>query len=207
MQMRDGRDEFRESLLELDGPLRKRLLALDEPVARDDWDDVVMRSHLRRLARPGVGALIAVVAVCAAAVSAIGLGLLGPQGSRPSPTAAAAVTAGSPLPYATLIADSRPRSGLCYQVTAARSFCKSAVGPLKVSWGRGAVFGAVSGQAISSVQISFSDGTSVKPHIAWLPAPVSTGFFVSRIPAGKIVTDVTGYKAGRVLGEDPWYAL
>jgi hypothetical protein len=207
MQMRNGMNEYRESLDELDDPLRARLLALDEPVSRDDWDEVVRRSHMRGLAGPAAGVLVAAAVACVAAISALGVGPFGPH-SAGAPAAASAPVAGrSALPYATLISDAQPRSGLCYRVTEARSFCKQVVGPLKVSWEQGRVFGAVSEQAISSVRIRFSDGTSVEPRIAWLPAPVSTGFFVYRIPPGKIVTDVTGYEAGQVLGQDPWYAL
>jgi hypothetical protein len=207
MQMRDGTEEVRESLGELDETLRARLLGLDEPVARDDWAAVVRRSRRRRVVSPAAGAMVAAVAVSAAVVSAVGLGVLGSNGSRAPAAASLPVAGRSALPYASLIADVQPRSGLCYRLTVERSFCKSVVGPLKVSWENGRVFGAVSQQAISSVRIEFTDGTSVKPAIAWLPAPVSTGFFVYRIPAGKIVTDVTGYKAGHVLGQDPWYAL
>jgi hypothetical protein len=35
--------ETRRNLAELDPCLRRRVLALDEPVARDDWADVVRR--------------------------------------------------------------------------------------------------------------------------------------------------------------------
>jgi hypothetical protein len=88
--------ESRGSLAELEPGVRDRVLALDEPVAWDDWSDVVRRSRrtlspLRRLG--GVRALAAIpVAIAAIAIAGPAFGLrlssiidFGSSGSAPAP--------------------------------------------------------------------------------------------------------------------------
>ena len=88
--------ESRGSLAELEPGVRDRVLALDEPVAWDDWSDVVRRSRrtlspLRRLG--GVRALAAIsVAIAAVAIAGPALGLrlssiidFGSSGTAPVP--------------------------------------------------------------------------------------------------------------------------
>lgn len=79
----------RRSVHELDPELRDRLLALDEPIARPDWQDVVSRSGTDRPRRIAVRAMSAAVAVCAAAIAvAPALGIrLGPINFWAAPSA------------------------------------------------------------------------------------------------------------------------
>ncbi|HEY2328114.1 MAG TPA: hypothetical protein VGH52_11585 [Gaiellaceae bacterium] len=70
----------RPSAHELDPDLRDRLLALDEPVAHPNWQDVVSRSGAERPRRTAVRATLVLVVACAAAIAvAPAMGLrLGP---------------------------------------------------------------------------------------------------------------------------------
>jgi len=74
----------RKNLAELDSALRTRLLRLDEPVDRSDWEAIVERS--RRVVRRSRYRSLAVVASGAAVLSlafALGLGLLSSGAGQP----------------------------------------------------------------------------------------------------------------------------
>ena len=71
--------ERRGNLGELEPSLRERLLALDEPVARDDWADVVARSRAFRspaVRRRGFAAAAVGAAAAACALAVAGSGLM-----------------------------------------------------------------------------------------------------------------------------------
>jgi len=80
--------ERRENLVELDPALRTRLLRLDEPVDRSDWDAVVDRA---RDAGPSRARSLAVVAGAVAALAlaaGVGVLVLSPGSGPPSSAAA-----------------------------------------------------------------------------------------------------------------------
>jgi hypothetical protein len=67
--MTHGRTESRHHLSELDPRLRLRVRRLDEPVSREDWTDVVARSHRLRFSVPRLRtAGFAAAAIAAGAV-------------------------------------------------------------------------------------------------------------------------------------------
>ena len=80
--------ERRENLTELDSTLRARLLRLDEPVDRSDWDDVVERARGVRLTRyRSFGIVASAVAVLSLAL-ALSLARLSPGAEHPRSEAA-----------------------------------------------------------------------------------------------------------------------
>lgn len=220
----------RPSLDELEPELRKRLLALDEPVARDDWQDVLKRSrtHLPSRIRSA-----AVVAVIAAATLALGPGvasqlLSGLRGStrgassatetRSSLTHLAGIALGSTVPAPTTIrvidttrslyVSPTKEGGFCYRWTGIPSACEELdTTPLRVTWMNGRLIGSVSSKRLSSVQIKFTDGTVVAPEISWVAAPINAGFFLYHIPPGKTVADITGYDGHETLGQVTWFTI
>lgn len=196
--------EPRTHLAELEPDLRGRLLALDEPVARDDWHDVVRRS---RAARPWsrrvrpvatTAAVLATAAVgIALAVHAVSLGG-SPEATQPE------LAAGGHVLY---LVPTR-RGGYCYRWTGVTSGCTQLGGaPLDVSWGASRVVGTISTSRISAVRIRFTDGTSARPSIAWAATPIRAGFFLYAIPAGKTVAEITGYDAGRLVRRVTWFSV
>ncbi len=208
---RPGPPEQRRNLDELDcgletGTLGGRLLSLDEPVARDDWADVVRRAGTlrsgRRLARSG--ALLAGVFAVAAAGAVVGVRVA----EGPAVPAASAQTAFHQAPGRdVLVVSSMKPKGVCYEWKGEAGACERRVGALGLSWSNGRVVGAVSASSVSSVKITFTDGTSVEPGISWVAGPINAGFFLYRIPPGKTVVDVSGYDRGRTSGQVPWYSV
>jgi len=195
----EPRFETRTNLGELSPDLRRRLTALDEPVARDDWQEVVRRSReyvswSRRLA------VVAVTGVCLAAV-ALATSRIWPV-TRAGVTLAPVASAAGHALYV-----SPTKEGFCYAWTDVGRGCDPLVaGPLHVTWGDGRVVGTVSANGISTVRIRFTDGTTVSPEIAWISS-VRAGFFVYRIPSGKTVAGVNGYHDGRVSRQVTWFSV
>jgi len=210
------------------------VVALDEPVSWDDWPDVVRRSRdLGRWARrvwvlAGAGVAVAVAGVTftlrpspPAHVRSTGVLTLVRQdfagfglGSPPvlAPGAAASqtrvitslrVSGGSETD--SLYVSPAKQGGFCYEWTGGAGGCELRVAALAVAWGTRRVVGAVSSVDVSSVTIKFSDGTSARPEISWVAAPVNAGFFLYEIPAGKIVAEVIADDGGRTQGRVPWY--
>jgi hypothetical protein len=61
---------------------------------------------------------------------------------------------------------------------------------------RGGVPEWINGDAaapVVSVFIRFRDGSSVRPRIVWVSAPIDAGFFAYDVPAGRYVTAVEAY--------------
>jgi hypothetical protein len=211
----------RHNLAELDPLLRSRLLALDEPVSRRDWRDVVRRSgpswasRLSTLATLGV-ALLAI----AVTVPAFGLRLSSLIPFQSSAQTGGAVhrnsflkfKLGAPpiapdaIPSETRIITSEALSngsqklyvspsrngGFCYRWTDSASQCdEPSAVPYSVNWGKGRVAGAVSLPNVSAVKIKFTDGTTADPAVSWVSAPINAGFFVYTIPSGKTVAQIS----------------
>jgi hypothetical protein len=232
---REPGSERREHLSELDPELRDRVLRLDEPVAWDDWDDVIARrssaSRRTRRRRTGIGLAFAAAVLAATAATLVAVHL-GGSGSGPAAERAdlAAFDLGVPpiLPPQAIAAQTRiitsfrsstgthtlyvsptTEGGFCYQWTGAGMGGCSTLGksPLDVSWNTGRVVGVVSSLAVSTVRIRFTDGTSAEPRIAWVSAPIDAGFIFYEIPAGKTVAGVTAYDEGRTQGQVTWYSV
>jgi hypothetical protein len=230
--------ERRDSLDELGPALRDRVLALDEPVAWNDWDDVLARSRRARPVRLTRRRLVVGLATVAAAVAASAIGLSLPSllgvgfggGGSGAPRELAEFDLGAPasLPpdaiawQSRLITSVRLRDGkhtlyvaptthggYCYQWTGdgIGGCAELRKGPLAASWGRSQVVGVISASVVSSVKITFTDGTSVEPPIAWVSSPIDAGFFLYDIPAGKIVQEVSGDDDGRTLSQVTWYSV
>lgn len=188
-----GCDPEDRNLHELEPDLQSRILALDEPVARDDW------SHVRRRARHArVQALVSsarhnqtrpllAAAAVALVVACVAFGLLGTVGRSGGRSSAAA-----PLSAA---------NGVRVDAAALDG------NPIRVNWAQGRVVGVVSSGRVSSVTIRFTDGTSVKPTIIW-PAMVDVGVFHYAIPVGKTVADIVANDAGgRPSRQVTWYSV
>jgi hypothetical protein len=186
--------ENRRSLDELGPGLRDRVLALDEPVSREDWAGVVRRSYGVRFServRTGIvlsAALAAVVAV--GSVLGLRISIAGGSGGGHAGPALAAFR--SAVADRTLSISPSKRDGFCYEWMGEARGCESKMAPLGASWRKGRVIGAFSSTYVSSVTIRFADGTSAKPDISWISAPVNAGFFLYKIPAGKKVVAVSG---------------
>lgn len=61
---------------------------------------------------------------------------------------------------------------------------------------RGGVPEWINGDAtgpVASVVIRFRDGSSVRPRLIWVSAPIDAGFFAYDVPAGRYVTSVEAY--------------
>jgi hypothetical protein len=203
------RVEPRAHLAELEPDLRERLLALDEPVSRDDWRDVTRRSRAGRPWSRRVGPVAAVGAVLAAAVTGIAVAVqAGGVGGAPR-ALQSQLAAGGHVLYLVPTA----HGGYCYRWTGVTSGCTQldtaqlAAAPLDVSWGTSRVVGTISPDRISAVRIRFTDGTSARPRIAWAATPVRAGFFVYAIPAGKTVAEINGYDAGRLVRRVTWFSV
>ena len=52
------------------------------------------------------------------------------------------------------------------------------------------VVGAVAFPEISRVRIDFTDGTTAKPAVSWVSAPINAGFFLYEVPHGKTVAGI-----------------
>lgn len=207
------REAHRRAVEELEPNLRDRMLALDEPVSRADWSDVVRRTKRsnRRATAPvflfrriPAYAAVAASVVSVVAGSALGI-LLASGGDSERPLAAAA-----PAPIATthaLFVSRTSGGGFCYEWTGGPGSCETKVVPLGISWGRRHVSGTVSRAVVSSVRIEFTDGTSATPEISWLSEPINAGFFVYDIPPGKTVTQIDAYRSGGLRAQVPWYAV
>jgi hypothetical protein len=218
--VRSTRSESRRNLAELEPELRTRILALDEPVACDDWHDVVKRSRTS-LVRPvwfALGASAAILVAAAGAVLALalspGLGGAGrEQGAGPGRLAREAtdvqtidslhLTDG---PFVVSLSSGED-GGFCYLSPGHAANCQRKAAPLHVVWGSGRVVGMVSAATISVVRIKFSDGTFVEPPISWIGGKINAGLFLYNIPAGKTVVEVNAYHAGRIRGQATWYSV
>jgi hypothetical protein len=172
-------DMGRAYLDELGPELRDRILALDEPVARDDWADVVRRAQAhaprpRALRAAPALAVVALLVVTLAGLRAWTGG--GPDGSAVSPTRASAVGGRRVSPA-----------------------------PLAVAWHGRRVSGTLSSSSLGSVTIRFTDGTSAQPRIRWVSLPFAAGVFDYHIPAGKTVADISG--VGPEPRQITWYSV
>jgi hypothetical protein len=193
--------ERRASLSELEPDLQKRVLSLDEPIGWGDWQDVVRRSHASAPFRnpKTLAAIVLTVACVGAAGVAVGSQLSGQTDH--GPLTAAVRTVGQAVDVSP-----GPQGGLCYRWPDGSSGCaRLETTALDVSWQNNRVMGAVSSGQISSIKITFADGTSVRPRISWLATPVNAGFFLYDIPPGKIVVSIDGLRAGRVSREVTWF--
>jgi hypothetical protein len=191
--------ERRANLGELEPELQRRLLSLDEPIAWGDWQDVVRRSHASApLRSPKALGAIALTAACIA-VAGVVVGWQLKSGAEHPSLAAPAVRQAVDV-------SAGPQGGLCYRWPNGANGCAQlATTSLAVSWQKNRVMGAISAGQISSIKVTFTDGTFVKPRISWVRAPVDAGFFVYDIPAGKIVASIDGLRAGRVSREVTWF--
>jgi hypothetical protein len=191
--------ERRANLGELEPDLRKRLLSLDEPIAWGDWQDVVRRSHASApLRNPKTLGAIAVTAACIA-VAGVVVGWHLNSGADQPPLAAPAVGQ-------VVDVSAGPQGGLCYRWPNGANGCAQLeTTSLAVSWQANRVLGAISAGQISSIKVTFTDGTFVKPRISWVHAPVNAGLFVYDIPPGKIVASIDGLRAGRMSREVTWF--
>jgi hypothetical protein len=199
----------RHNLAELSADLRARLLALDEPVKRDDWAGVVRRGRALevsgRLRSSFVAGLSVFVMVASVSLLAVRLTASdgGDGGRAPlqsvsgEPSALTAVGGVKPL----------ESTGPCYRWDGAVGRCRRKAASLGVSWSGARVVGSVSRTRVSSVRIKFSDGSSVAPDISWVSARQDVGSFSYAIPEGKVVTEVATYERGHLRSEIPWYAV
>jgi hypothetical protein len=229
--------ESREHLAELEPDLRERILLLDEPVAWDDWSDVVARQSrtsrraTRRRAGFGAAFAAAVLAVSAlVSLAGVRVQLGGSDASEavegdfsqfalsvPPSISTQAIASQTRLITSvrtrtgthTLYVSPMVRGGFCYQWTGDGSGGCAALGrsPLDVSWGTGRLVGVVSSASVSSIEVSFTDGTTAKPRLAWVGAPIDAGFVFYEIPAGKTVAGVIAYDEGRTQGQVTWYSV
>jgi hypothetical protein len=138
--------EHRRHLAELESGLRDRLRALDEPVARADWQEVV------RQARSPVRPLLAFAVITAVALALIAAAVFG---FRSSPATHDALSQGSGA-GGTLVSPTQ-QGGICYEWAGGTRSCASKAAPLGVAWGRDQVAGAVSLAGVSSVRIEFTE--------------------------------------------------
>jgi hypothetical protein len=188
--------EHRRHLAELESGLRDRLRALDEPVARADWQEVV------RQARSPVRPLLAFAVITAVALALIAAAVFG---FRSSPATHDALSQGSGA-GGTLVSPTQ-QGGICYEWAGGTRSCASKAAPLGVAWGRDQVAGAVSLAGVSSVRIEFTDGTFVEPDISRISTSGNAGIFLYDIPAGKTVAQVNGYDAGALSSRVLWYSV
>jgi hypothetical protein len=174
-------DPSRAFLDELGPELRDRILALDEPVARDDWAGVVRRARAHA-PRPRVARAASALAVVAF-LAAMLVGLRSWAG------------AGAPAPVAS--------------PTAATALGGQLVSPgaLSVAWHGRHVSGTLSSSSLDSVTIRFTDGTSAKPSIRWVSLPFAAGVFDYDIPPGKTVAGVSGSGWGQAPRQVTWYSV
>ena len=203
---------------ELDPELRDRILALDEPVSREDWADVLVRAKRSRVSGRRLGAFVVLVAAAlgAAVFSGPWLSSLSLYHSSGRALAAASddffkYKLGEPpiapeaIPSETRVITSRRLSdgdhtlyvspakngGFCYRWTGSASGCdKLTNAPFSVDWGKRQVIGTILSRRISSVKIKFTNGSTAKPLISWISAPINAGFFLYNIPAGKTVLEI-----------------
>lgn len=213
----DGGHEQRGSLGDLSPDLRRRLSALDEPVSRASWAEVLERHNRSRThARTAfVVAATLLVSVSAATTA----WLVAPQ--DPVVQRAADRTDGSGRPpgglkIAALAIPSRTRlvastdlrgdersspklyvspakgGGVCFEWTGSTGKCvKLASGLFSLAWETPRlVTGAVSSPLIRSVTIRFTDGTTARPVVSWVSAPVKAGFFRYHVPQGRTVATI-----------------
>jgi len=191
---RPSNPERRESLNELDPSLRTRVRALDEPVSWDEWRDVVRRSHaFRPWARIGVVALLAsVVLAVTVAVTASGL-RSGGSHRTVAPQSAFLTSVELSTGSNTLYLWPSRTGKVCYRWAHAAGDCdRTASDPFWVALGKRAVAGAFSSPRVTPVTIEFTDGTTARPAISWMPAPINGGFFIYDLPAGKTLAGITG---------------
>jgi hypothetical protein len=105
--------------------------------------------------------------------------------------------------------------GLCYEWSEASGGCDSlGTVPLSVSWsgsslsaGRrpslyGGVDGFVHARWADDVEIKLHDGSSVRPRVIWISAPIDAGFFSYRAPTGRAIETVLASKGGNVMTAD-----
>jgi hypothetical protein len=196
--------DHRPFLSELEPELRDRILALDEPVARQSWADVVQRSRARLVWARRIPAFAALAATAVALVAGAVFGLrLSPVVNVGGYRAAVPSAAHSSVLY---VAPTK-QGGFCYELAGGRTNCEAKPVPLGVSWGRDQLTGTVSPADFSSVKIEFTDGTSARPSISRIDSGVNAGFFVYDIPAGKTVAQIKEYDAGSLSGQVLWYSV
>jgi hypothetical protein len=201
------RVEPRASLAELEPELRERLLALDEPVARADWNDVVKQARALRPWPHRSAPLVAAVAgaLVVAAVASVVLGMWSGGGREASPGGAApTLRHGSHMLYVTAGAD----GGFCYRWSGVSDDCDQVTSaPLSVQWTADEVVGTVSSHRITSVRIAFTDGTRAEAPVAWVASPVNAGFIFFTIPAGKTVAAVSGFDGHHLTRRVTWFSV
>jgi hypothetical protein len=225
------RNEPRESLGELDPGLRERLLPLDEPVGREDWQDVLERSRRFTPLAHHARAIVVVAAtfvVGMAAGSMLGFrpfsashsggtglaaSVVSQEGSGVDlGVASGGVASASPITISfqlpsgaqTLFVTQRNHEGFCYVWLGEAHGCEVRAESLGVAWGKNRIVGTVSSD-VSSVAISFTDGTVAVPQIAWVSGSIDRGFFLYAIPSGKTVAAVVANDHGSPRGRVPWW--
>jgi hypothetical protein len=208
----------RDSLSELSPELRRRLAALDEPVSRANWTDVLRRD---RRSRVGGGKVAVIAAALLAAVSAAAVAWIAPARDYekalrsagptqavhqsngalliapraiPSRTRAIAPTApvgGNPSSPILYVSPARG-GGICFAWTGSPGRCVQLRSSLfSLAWETPhLVVGAISSRAFSTVQVRFTDGTTIRHAVSWVVAPVRAGFFYCRVPPGKTVATI-----------------
>jgi hypothetical protein len=82
--------------------------------------------------------------------------------------------------------------GVCFEWSGSTGRCvKLASGVFSLAWETPRLLtGAVSSPAISSITIRFTDGTTVRPFVSWVTAPVRAGFFRYQVPRGRTVATI-----------------
>jgi hypothetical protein len=193
---------------ELEPFLRERLVALDEPVGRASWPDIVSRSRRLRPRAPLTALVVALLAL------GVALPIAGLQLFRDShqartnfvhfkvgapPIAADAIPSQTRMITSAHLQDGRHtlyvspdrNGGFCYLWTGSAGGCDElTAAPFTVARANRQVVGAVSFPRISSVEIKFTDGTAAQPDLSWISAPINAGFFLYDVPAGKTVAEI-----------------
>ncbi len=200
------RVEVRTNLAELEPELRERLVALDEPVVRDDWQDVARRARTSRSWTHRIVPLVAAAtgALAAGAVAALLLGVWSSGGQRATSEAPPTLRHGDHLLYVT----ASQGGGFCYRWSGVSDGCDQVTSaPLSVDWRSGEVVGTVSSHGISTVRIAFTDGTQTDVPVSWIQSPVDVGFFLFSIPPGKTVAAVSGFRGQRLARRVTWFSV
>ena len=134
----------------------------------------------------------------------------------PGETRKVAVVTLSDGPHTLWVAPTKA-GGLCEAWSKGSGGCDSAGAiPLSVSWSAPRVFGLksppgrdfqrVDGFAhskwVDDVEVHLSDGTTVKPQVTWVSAPINAGFFLYEAPEGLAIRSVIGTKGGEAVAGD-----
>jgi len=222
---------------ELEPFLRDRLFALDEPVSRKDWQDVAGRARrLRRRRRIVLPAAAGAAVVAALVIGGLQLEHSRTHQAAPTaavhvadevslisgelrlgspvglaPIGAAIGTIQSAIEFEAgghpLFVSPTDAGGFCYEWAGEANGCQLHPPSIGLAWGADRVVGTVWPAKAATIRISFTDGTSVTPTVFLVPPPVNAGFFVVKLPAGKIVLSVTVKRHGKPAARLPWYAV